>query len=1275
MEIDSKHNSKDQKLIYPILVVEDDRELRRFILKLLEQRGFDTLEAGTGKAAIELATQHPECLMLIDYKLPDYTANEIMQELIEQKATIPFVAMTGFGSQKIAVEMMKLRANDFLVKDSNFFDLMPTVMSKLHREVAIEKKLASSEEKLKFRYRFENIIIGLSVNFINLPINQIDDGIEKAIKKIGEFCESSRCFVLLFDENKKVEIPFEWCAKGVKSQKHLFKEFVIDENFKFFTEKLKNKELLYVPDIRELPESASLEYELLNKMGKHSLILVPFIKDGKIYGALGMDNIEYGHTFSLDFISLLEVASEMILNVLIRKEDSIRIEKSEFKYNLLAETAGDIILVIDRHGKFKFVNNTALEISGYSLEETKALTIFDVVPEDKHEILLELSRKNFSGRTKTNIFEIEIISKSGMHIPTEVCASPIKLGDVVTDVMVVARDIRIRKSAIKALVESEKKYHGLYSSMNEGVALYEMLYDQNGEAYNYRIIDVNKSYERIMGIEAIDAIGKKADEIYKLDQLEHLPKFLRVVETGEPESFEVFLNNWNRYYNISAFATGKNKFAIVFNDVTDQKLAQKIISDSEEKFRAIVEQSADGILVFNSAGRIIEYNKSIQSITGLSKSDVMEMFIWEFEQLLINKDNILPDINEVKKRILETVEHGQNSIIEGEIYRQDGQIRIVQRIVFSFETSEGKMVCIIVRDVTERNRMMQEIITAKNQWEKTFETVPDLVTIVNSNYEITKLNQSLEKLFKLKNKDIVNRNFFEFFEWEDYDIFTFTGSDDIFSGKIMEIHDRNLNKYFLVSTTEIIETDDAYYVMVARDISQLKRTELAKETISQVSEILLTSISIETAFQLIPDILKQQFDFSICGIELLDPETGRISIVGSLNDKETDGLIPIDGFNVEDSIFRKVFESGDSLFVSNVQQKTDFDARFVRAFDINTIVAVPIKSKGQLIGVIGLADTSERKEISLQLDTLTIIANILAQEIDRRKAEKEVLDINKDLELRVLERTTQLEETLDQLKAEILVRRSTEDKILLAKQELERAFEQEKQLNELKTRFISMISHEYRTPLTVILTSTFILEKLSVELKSDDFSAYIEKIQASVKSMTQLLEDVLFIGKMEADNIKLQLSKVSIEKICDEVIDEIRLVDNREHEIDFHYESDVKQFTTDNKLLRQIITNLLSNACKYSPINSEIRFTMSIKDNVLRFIISDQGIGISEDDNEHIFSAFHRGKNIGVVQGTGLGLAIVKRSVEALNGEIILDTELGRGTQFAINIPGPIPRD
>lgn len=1276
MDIESLNITNENKYEYPILVVEDDRELRRFIVKLLNQKGFVTLEAGTGSRAIELIDEHPNCLMIIDYKLPDYTANEVVTELNEIGKLVPFVSMTGFGSQKIAVEMMKLGASDYLVKDSNFFDLMPNVLAKLHREVVMEKKLASSEEKLKFRYRFENIIISLAINFINLPTEEIDTGIQKAVKKIGEFCESSRAYVLSFDENRRVQVPFEWCAKGIKSQRHLFRNFSINEEFKLFSEKLNNKELLYIPDIRELPESAANEFELLNRLGKHSIIIVPLLKDGVLHGALGMDNIEYGHTFSIDFISLLEVASEMILNVMIRKMDAERIEKSESRYNLLAETAGDIILVLDKRGHFKFVNNTALEISGYTLEESRGLSIFDVVPRDKHDILRMISRKNFAGKTKSNIFEIELVSKYGNRIPTEVCASPIKVGDSVTDVLVVARDIRIRKSALKALVESEKKYHGLYTSMNEGVALYEMLYDENGKAYNYRILDVNKAYETIMGIKAQDAIGKLADEVYQLKHLQHLPKFVNVVETGRSDSFEAYLESWERFYYISAFSIGPGRFATVFNDITDQKLAQKIISDSEEKFRAIVEQSADGIIVFNSVGKITEYNNSVAKTTGIPKSEAMELFIWEFEQRLVDNSIPMPSAEVIQQRINEIVEHGQNSIIEGEIHRPDGATRIVQKIVFSFETSEGKMVCVIIRDVTERNRMMSEIITARDQWERTFETVPDLVALIDHDYKITKVNRAFEVQVDKDQDEIIGSFFYDLFDWDEHQIFTFKGSEDIFAGKILEIQDKKLNKYFLVSTTEILEDEYASYVVVARDISQLKRTELSKETISQVSELLLTSEKIETALQIIPSVLKTQFEFPICGIELLDPKSGKLKLLGTSSVDSGNGEFKEKSeFSIEDSLFQEVFDTGDNLFVTNVQDSKSFYARFINAFDINTIIAVPIKSKNQIIGVIGLADTIERKDISLQLDTLTIIANILAQEIDRRKAEKEVLLMNKDLEKRVLERTTQLEQTLDKLQAEVLVRKAAEDKITIAKNEIERSFEQEKQLNELKTRFISMISHEYRTPLTVILTSTFILEKLSKELGSQDFATYIEKIQASVTSMTQLLEDVLFIGKMEADNIKLQISSINVKKMCKEVIEETLLIDNNKHEIEFGYEADNDNIETDSKLLRQILTNLLSNACKYSPENSIIKFNMSLDNNLMSFIVRDKGIGIGEDDRERIFSPFHRGGNIGVVQGTGLGLAIVKRSVEALNGKIKLFTEEDKGSQFAISIPGQMPKN
>lgn len=288
---------------------------------------------------------------------------------------------------------------------------------------------------------------------------------------------------------------------------------------------------------------------------------------------------------------------------------------------------------------------------------------------------------------------------------------------------------------------------------------------------------------------------------------------------------------------------------------------------------------------------------------------------------------------------------------------------------------------------------------------------------------------------------------------------------------------------------------------------------------------------------------------------------------------------------------------------------------------------------------------------------------------DIKAAERKVVELNQELEQRVVERTTQLQEALGELKIEMAIRQRTEEELKKAKEEVTNALEQEKELNTLKSRFISMISHEYRTPLTVILTSTYLIEQYYEGPQREQFDKFIFKIRASVKSMVHLLEDVLTIGRSEAGKHKNNLDKILFVDFIKEIIEEVQVIDNNEHIFEFNYPEFSVELISDVSSLKHIVSNLMVNSAKYSPGKDKVIINLlDMKDKVL-FEIIDFGIGIPEDDHTLLFEAFHRASNVGAISGTGLGLSIVKRFVDGIEGTIFFESEKNKGTKFSVIIP------
>lgn len=262
-----------------------------------------------------------------------------------------------------------------------------------------------------------------------------------------------------------------------------------------------------------------------------------------------------------------------------------------------------------------------------------------------------------------------------------------------------------------------------------------------------------------------------------------------------------------------------------------------------------------------------------------------------------------------------------------------------------------------------------------------------------------------------------------------------------------------------------------------------------------------------------------------------------------------------------------------------------------------------------------------------------------------------------------------LQSAYNSLQEEINIRKQTEEKLIKAKEEVARALEQEKELNELRNRFISMVSHEYRTPLTAILSSTYLLDIFYKKGLTSEFEKQIKVIQTSVNDMTQLLEDVLALGKLDAD-VKLSKDDVlDLVELVNEQIIIMNVMDKSKHKVEFINNLQNSVIKSNKKALVQIISNLLSNAAKYSPEETKIQVELSEQNSYIMLSIKDEGIGIEKEDMEDIFEPFIRGTNVGVIQGTGLGLTIVKKTVNALGYVILVESDKGKGSKFTLLMP------
>ncbi|MHC5763261.1 sensor histidine kinase [Nostoc sp.] len=236
-----------------------------------------------------------------------------------------------------------------------------------------------------------------------------------------------------------------------------------------------------------------------------------------------------------------------------------------------------------------------------------------------------------------------------------------------------------------------------------------------------------------------------------------------------------------------------------------------------------------------------------------------------------------------------------------------------------------------------------------------------------------------------------------------------------------------------------------------------------------------------------------------------------------------------------------------------------------------------------------------------------------------------------------------------------------------AKEKIRRILEQEKQLAEDRAQFVSMVSHEFRSPLNVISYSTSLLKRHSHHWSDEKKLQYLQRLQTATEQISQLMDEVLLIGSAEVGKLQCELKPIDLNLFCREILAEMNL-QTAVSEVNFVSKGNCKTIWGDKKLLQPVLTNLISNAIKYSPKNTKVDLILSYQDEKVIFQVKDKGIGIPLGDQEHLFKPFYRGGNVGDIPGNGLGLAIVKKLVDLHHSQVEVESEVGKGTIFTITL-------
>jgi PAS domain S-box-containing protein len=305
-----------------------------------------------------------------------------------------------------------------------------------------------------------------------------------------------------------------------------------------------------------------------------------------------------------------------------------------------------------------------------------------------------------------------------------------------------------------------------------------------------------------------------------------------------------------------------------------------------------------------------------------------------------------------------------------------------------------------------------------------------------------------------------------------------------------------------------------------------------------------------------------------------------------------------------------------------------------------------VKNGEETLVVAFIIDIAERKKKDNQLKK----ANEML-----KKASFQLSKLNQELEQKVQSRTLELAE---------MIKKLTE-----SKKEVDLALVKEKELNDLKSRFISTASHEFRTPLATILSSVSLAGKYADKQELEKIFKHLDRVKDSVSNLTDILNDFLSLDKLEEGIIQPHPEPTHVYDLIVDLLDTMKGITKSGQVFNYQDETNNEKVFIDVRIFRNLLINLVSNAVKYSEENKTITLKTEFKGQKLFILVQDEGIGIPYEDQSNIFERFYRANNIGNIQGTGLGLNIVKKYIEILNGDITFESEPGVGTRFLIEIP------
>ncbi len=646
-------------------------------------------------------------------------------------------------------------------------------------------------------------------------------------------------------------------------------------------------------------------------------------------------------------------------------------------------------------------------------------------------------------------------------------------------------------------------------------------------------------------------------------------------------------------------------------DITRRKEVENALIKSEKRYQTLADSTFEGIVITKN-GLILDANQQLAEIIGYELIEIIGKKITDF-------------IHEEEREIVaKKIKLGDTGTTESRVINKNGEIVFVEIRPREIEIENTILRFTAIRDITKVKENEQKLLESEERY-KMLSNLSFEGILIHKDGFILDANDALIKMTGYDKDELLGKNIVMQIVAKEYSqlIVDKFKSQNPLPFEIEFLKKDGSMLPVEIESRSIVYKNKKVNVVAARDISIRKKSQEHIKKLSRAveqSQVSITITDINGSIEYVNPKFEETSGYpkaKLIGKNQRILKSGKVAKEQYeelwntiLSGKEWNGILPN----------RK--NNGDIYWES--------------------IIISPIKdSVGRITHFVGVKeDITDKIRVESELDMYRV-----------------------NLENLVEERTQKLKEVNLRLAEEIKKQFEAEQKVLLA-------LDKERDLSELKSRFISTASHEFRTPLTTILSSVDLLEIFKRKKNNEKFEVHLNKIRKSVRFLTSLIEDVLISEKVNSKKIGFNPENINLYQLTFYTFEEISSLASKEHRCIFKpkiLKDEVLYL--DKKLIKLMITNLLSNAIKYSPSGGEISLEVSKNDSFIYIKVSDEGRGISSDIQNRIFEQFHRGDDVDGIQGTGLGLSIVKNSVDLHNGSIEVKSEVNKGSTFLISIP------